>query len=787
MKLTPVWTALSCAALLSLAACSSDDDPVVPPEPPVTPEPGTPPAPAPQVLFEESFDGPAAAGLPDGWRLVTGEQQAVSRANGSLIIDSTAEEWTSTVVALPSALESRGNYRVDVQFTIESARADSRWASVMYRTSPSANLEPYFQMAIRKNAAAENGTELAWRENGQWSVPYKAAFTEAIDPAKTYTATIVAHDGRAQQFLNGQLLHDGELGDKRLTGGLGFQASGARMRVDHVVVREQTEPLPDLGMDVYTAPEPTTGAVIAPTLVGTYASNAANAAGASNLMLNLDASLNLNSASGESAGTLAQFLDRGDAHAVPVLRIRDAATVQALVPFVAERRLVDITLVSDSEALLAQAREQLPRLRTALDASARTIGTQQSDLLALVQETNRSGSKIVIVPPALQTREAVAYLQRMLITVWAGNLADNAPAARAAVVATGVNGIVTTNVAGYAELLSRLPAGTLVRKPLVVGHRGVPSLVDENTLEGAQRAFELGADVIESDIYISTDGEIVVMHDGTVDRTTTSKGSIESMSLAQIQALSTKGGLRVPTLAQFFDAFKGKPVTHFVEIKSSKPGIVDALKTLIERHGVQNQVAVISFSRDQLLRMREVMPEVSTGFLTGVPTGFATASTLRQILDGTQAMSSTFNPSYQGLNRELLEAAKHRGTTFWPWTYRDEAVGRAAYLTGLNGLTTDYAQWFSDYPVQLDVPAQAVANAGMLSVPVTVRSQVGESSALMAERFVVVEASAPYTTDAEGRVAFSGPGTATVMAVHSHPSGAGSYRLVSAPIGVTVR
>ena len=793
-KLKPFCIAFAVSAPLLLGACSSSDDddddhnpPVEQPGPGEPGEPGEPspePAPEPATLLEESFDAADGAAMPRGWSQATGDAGAISQRDGSLFVDGTSNNSAGTAVTLPASLAAQGNYRIDVTFTIAEANNTSRWVSIPYRISATSNMEPYVQMAIRQAATANNGTELAYREDGQWTVPFTSAFSEDIDPAKTYTATIVAYGNRVQQFLDGQLLHDAELDASRATGGVALQAAGAVMRVDHVIVKEQLTPLPSLG-DIYEAPEPATGASLAPTLVGRYTSDPATAAAASNLMFDIDSGLNLLTASSESAGTLAQFLDQ-DSHAIPVLRLRDSATIEALAKLVEERQLVDITLVSDDADLLAEARAALPALRTALDLSASTLTPSRADLYSVVQQTNRSGSKIAILPPQLIERDAVAYLQRMLITAWAGAGDDSAMRA-ATVLASGVNGVVTPAVDRYAALLAQLPENTLLRKPLIVGHRGVPSRVDENTLEGAIDAYALGADAIESDIYLTTDGHIVVMHDTTVDRTTDGTGEIESMSLAEVQALTTTQGLKVPTLAQFFEEFKGEPVTQFVEIKTYNPAIIEPLKALIEEHGVEDQVIVISFSQDQLKLARQVMPEVSGGYLTSVPPGDDTTRNVRHILAGTQALSSTFNPSYGNLTPAIMEAAKHRGTTFWPWTFRDEAVAESYYAAGTHGLTTDYAQWFSDYPVTLQADASATAAIGApVVLPATLVTQVGASQPAKATQFVVVESTAPHDT-ANGELTFSAPGTAVVMAAHTQDLGAGNtYTILSQPITLTI-
>lgn len=775
--------ALALSTPLVLGACSSSDDDA--PTPPPVEEPGgeTPPA-EPATLLDEGFDNATGAALPEGWRQVTGLVNAVSQQAGSLVIDGLANESVGTAVALPASLATQGNYRIDVRFTIDSAKNTSRWVGFLYRTSDTPNLEPYTQMAVRQNATADSGTELAHRADGQWNVTDKAPFSETIDPAKTYTATIVVHGNRVRQYLDGTLLQDGELDDTRPVGGLALQATGAVLRVDHVTVKAQEEALPPLGQ-IFAVTEPQTSASLAPTLVG---SAPAQAGIASNQIMTLDASLNLHAENGESLGTLGAFLDQ-PGHAIPVLRLSDAATAKALVPFADARGLIDATLVSTDPALLTEARALLPRLRTALDFTEAGLGNTRNELLSIVHATNRSGSKIALVPPALLDRDSVAYLQDMLITVWAAAVDDGTATRAAAVLASGVNGIVTGEAQTYADLLGKLPDGTLLRKPRIVGHRGIPGLEDENTLEGAIRAYDEGADTIESDIQLSTDGTLYIMHDGTVDRTTTSTGEFEAMSDAQIQALVTKpNGRAVPTLEAFFNEFKGKPVTHFVEIKTNKPEAVDALHALVDAHDVRDQLVVISFSQSQLKRLRELMPEVSAGFLTGVPTGTDTQRIVRQILANTQALSSTFNPSYNNLTPAILEAAKHRGTTFWPWTYRDEAIARAHYRAGTYGLTTDDAQWFGGYAARVDLPAQVTAPVGQLALAGTLLRQDRTTEPLKATRYVVVESTAPHTQDGDGNLTFTGTGTATVLALHTHDQGDGQgYTLLSTPVTVTVQ
>lgn len=794
MKIAQLSLTLAMSVLL--AAChSSDDDVNDPTQPPVeepgnggenpgnggeTPEPEPKPEPEPAVLLQESFAGTA---LPDGWKQNNGASGAAYVKDGALFVDGRGDNYTATAVTLP--LPATQNFRLEAEFTVTAANNNSRWVSFMYRVSDTANLEPYYQAAFRQNAAASNGTELAYRSNNAWNVTHTAAFSEALDAGKTYKVAIEAYNGRVRQYLDGVLLHDAEISDVR-PGTFGIQAAGAVIRVEEITIKEQLKALPSMG-DIYPTPQVESGVVMAPTLIAAHDAAGAEPGGAGGVLLALDASLNLASAGGQSAGTLAQLLDQGPA-ALPALRIADKQTVEALALVATERNLVDLTLISGDASLLSLAREHIPMARTALDLSQSALRNTRQDLLAVVQQTNRSGSKIAILPERMVERDAVAYLQRMLITPWAVS-ENTTPQLAAQILTTGINGIITPDVDVFTALLQRFPANTLLRKPLVVGHRGVPSQVDENTLEGAVKAVELGADAVESDIYLTTDNRLVIIHDDTLDRTTTGTGSVESYSLAELQALRTKPqGLAIPTLDEFFEALRGKPVTQFVEIKTANPNIIAPLKALIEKHGVQDQVIVISFHQDQLRRMRDIMPEMSAGLLTSTPAG-STAAVLRSILAGTQAMSSTFNPSYGNLSGEIMEAAKHRGTTFWPWTFRDQAVAENYYLYGTNGLTTDYAQWFSEYAVQVAPVSAApvLAQNTPAALAVALQLQNGRTVSAQSSSMVVVDSTASYRDEA-GQLIFTSAGQATVLVGHTQKlGGERQYTIFSEPVVVTVQ
>src|SRR5690606_55761 len=132
---------------------------------------------------------------------------------------------------------------------------------------------------------------------------------------------------------------------------------------------------------------------------------------------------------------------------------------------------------------------------------------------------------------------------------------------------------------------------------------------------------------------------------------------------------------------------------------------------------------------------------VSTGALNSLAVkGGNVESGLRSILGVTQANSSTYNPSYgSGISSELVEAAKHRGLTFWPWTLRNQSDFYSLYSYGTHGLTTDDAHWAQNFPVQA-VAAQGATAVNMqtpVALPLTLTTQVGATLNVTSNQMVV--------------------------------------------------
>jgi glycerophosphoryl diester phosphodiesterase len=212
---------------------------------------------------------------------------------------------------------------------------------------------------------------------------------------------------------------------------------------------------------------------------------------------------------------------------------------------------------------------------------------------------------------------------------------------------------------------------------LTVGHRGVMGVEPENTLRSFRRAEQAGLDQIELDLHLSKDGELVVMHDPEVDRTTDGSGLVRDLTLDEIRGLDAGLGERVPVFQEVLDAVR-RPIQ--AEIKDVAAARV--LAAVLRERGETARVSVLSFHDEALAGIRELLPAVRTVLVASelgpdiVPRAQAVGARLVS-LDLTQ------------LNLDVVRRCHDAGIAVMAWTVnsaRDWALARAL---GLDGAATD--------------------------------------------------------------------------------------------------
>jgi glycerophosphoryl diester phosphodiesterase len=164
---------------------------------------------------------------------------------------------------------------------------------------------------------------------------------------------------------------------------------------------------------------------------------------------------------------------------------------------------------------------------------------------------------------------------------------------------------------------------------LIVAHRGASAHAPENTMESFRLAVEMGADAIELDVHLTADGELAVIHDGTLDRTTDQTGSVASLTMAQVREADAghefvrpgdsgapfRGReLRVPTLGEVLDWLPaGIGLVVEIKARAAVDATVEALRgSRVYAAGGAN---LISFDEPAIERAHELDPDLTTGYL----------------------------------------------------------------------------------------------------------------------------------------------------------------------------
>ena len=204
---------------------------------------------------------------------------------------------------------------------------------------------------------------------------------------------------------------------------------------------------------------------------------------------------------------------------------------------------------------------------------------------------------------------------------------------------------------------------------LVGGHRGNPAEYPENTLASFRSALELGVDLIECDVHLSADGELIVIHDHTLDRTTDGSGLVVQHTLGELRELDAGGGERLPTLAEVCALARDR-VGLCIETKQIPipyPALEEKLIAQLRESGMLNQTAVISFHHGSIRRLKELEPRLAVGVLEG-------ARPIDPVAILRSANADIYAPHYGAMDPELVEQVHTAGGVVGAWTVDDAAA-----------------------------------------------------------------------------------------------------------------
>jgi len=222
-----------------------------------------------------------------------------------------------------------------------------------------------------------------------------------------------------------------------------------------------------------------------------------------------------------------------------------------------------------------------------------------------------------------------------------------------------------------------------------IGHRGASGYEPENTLRSFKKALELGVDMIELDVYICKTGELVVMHDDKVNRTTNGSGYLTEKTYQELQKLDAGKGEKIPTLEQVLDLVD-KKIDVNIELKgpnTAKPIAKVIDKYIRQKDWSDQHFLISSFNHRELAEFKKIMPQINIGIpCMGIPYGLVKSA---KMLD-----AYSINLSHELITQELIDDAHKKNLKVFVYTVNDHDDIKKMLSLGIDGI-------FSDFPDRL--------------------------------------------------------------------------------------
>lgn len=222
----------------------------------------------------------------------------------------------------------------------------------------------------------------------------------------------------------------------------------------------------------------------------------------------------------------------------------------------------------------------------------------------------------------------------------------------------------------------------------IVGHRGC-GYEPENTPRSFREALKQNVDRIELDVWRCASGELVVIHDETLDRTTNGTGRVTSFTLTELQSFDAGMRESIPTLEQVLSIVGGN-AKLCIELKES--GLTDYVAELIE-HCVKTgkcsyeDFMVSSFNHRELMKLRQRIPQIKIGaILYGIPLNISDLKT--------SFNADSLHVSTEFINQELIDEGHAHGMTVFAYTVNNADSFRSVLAMGIDGICSDYPDRF---------------------------------------------------------------------------------------------
>lgn len=525
----------------------------------------------------------------------------------------------------------------------------------------------------------------------------------------------------------------------------------------------------------------------------------------SNVIFTVDSSLNVLDSSGSAFSTVKDVITALDYKVLPVFRISDTATADALSSLYAELDFYDVMVMTDDKELLKYAREKDTVIRGALDlTSAYSEKLTDCDIVEITAAKSKYMATVVVLPSGIATKEAVSSLWSRFVRVWTASSDSATSAENYQLLLSGALGVISDDTATLCDIATnKLDKNTVTRTTLNVGHRGIPSIAPENTVAGAIEAWQNGADSVEVDLYLTSDGEVILTHDATTGKTCDQNLTVKNSTLAELKAINlikNNNGVtfdtpyKLNTLGELLDAVNTETdMILALEIKDSST--MDRAVELVYEYGMQDRCYFLFNDIDTagLQRFRANYPEFSAAYCAqdyynlGVLPEGGEDKGMSELMSLVGKYNGIYNPKLDYYGRSSNRAAQLRGEILSVWTLTNQVQHDQYFLWGYAATTSDNCDLMKNHPKTLRVTN--VNNGDRVDKNSTLKlgaeAELYGSTSNVDVAAEIISGMDIATASADG-ITFSGEGEVTFVAKTIFSLNATTVAVYSDPITVTV-
>ena len=420
---------------------------------------------------------------------------------------------------------------------------------------------------------------------------------------------------------------------------------------------------------------------------------------------------------GRELGTLTDAVAALGGKVIPAFRVKDPAVGTALTAFLTQNRIGDGYFLSEDTELLYTLWSASDPMRPILDRTALT----EIDVGELFLESAACGAKTVLLRAEVLTRELAVALQARSVTVFVTLDSTDVSAVHNAIF-RGAEGIVTEDADAILEYYKTFTEKTLADPGLIIAHRGDHANCPDNTMRSFISAAASGANIIECDVWMTTDGHLVLNHDAAttgysevIDCRSATREKLQSLTYTGANA---KEGDKLAFLDEMMVYFAehDTDMVFYIELKDTRHAVADKVVAMAKQYGMAERIILLSMNEnfDSYIFNTHRVPLMRNSS-TVYPRDDLHRALALSCIDLAK-LPTIYATQWKNADEGLLRLLRHRGIPYSPWTSNTAADTDKHYALGYPSLTTNTPHQSDRYVRCLKVNEDAAGKVTVLCV-----------------------------------------------------------------------